>query len=250
MNALVPGHDGPDKNKETAENLDVERRTETSELMLECVENVADILKEAMPEYRGITVFGSVARGEARPDSDVDIFVLINPDETAPVAARLLENTPDAAVTSTVEDGPLEGATHFHGAIDIDYKFTVMDMLKAQGINKADVIVMPVDQEVVDTGTQLVIDSVVRYESEGTRVVPRNIEALFHAQVGAGDLLDLQQAAIKKLLAAEKGEVAWRMIRHMVIAREQGRGGDYSDPSHRKIPADLQEAAEMFGLGE
>ena len=52
----------------------------TSELLKEKRE---EILRTASKHgARNVRVFGSVARGEARPDSDVDLLVEVGPDRT------------------------------------------------------------------------------------------------------------------------------------------------------------------------
>lgn len=50
----------------------------------------AGVLKSALPEIHSILLFGSVARGEARPNSDIDIAVLTN-GPTAWDDSRVLE---------------------------------------------------------------------------------------------------------------------------------------------------------------
>ena len=46
-------------------------------------ENREEILRTASKHgARNVRVFGSVARGEARPDSDVDLLVEVGPDRT------------------------------------------------------------------------------------------------------------------------------------------------------------------------
>ena len=50
-------------------------------------ERVVGLLRERSGELRargvrGLALFGSVARGEARPDSDVDLLVELDPDTT------------------------------------------------------------------------------------------------------------------------------------------------------------------------
>jgi predicted nucleotidyltransferase len=49
------------------------------------LETVLDTLRRSQPQLRELgvrhaSVFGSVARGEARPDSDIDVLVDLDPD--------------------------------------------------------------------------------------------------------------------------------------------------------------------------
>jgi len=62
--------------------------TETSLAIRRGLETVASELSTTLPEYRGMTVFGSVARGQAKEGSDADIFVYIEPSEQSRVQAN------------------------------------------------------------------------------------------------------------------------------------------------------------------
>ncbi len=62
----------------------------------------AQILKSALPEIHSILLFGSVARGEARPNSDIDIAVLTNgppPWDDSEVLEVLLTVNDDSILT-------------------------------------------------------------------------------------------------------------------------------------------------------
>lgn len=67
----------------------------------------AQILKSALPEIHSILLFGSVARGEARPNSDIDIAVLTN-EPTSWDDSRVLEvllNINDDSILTLGEAG-------------------------------------------------------------------------------------------------------------------------------------------------
>ena len=46
----------------------------------EVARKLRDALKDAMPDFEGLYVFGSQVRGDATDDSDVDIVLVINRD--------------------------------------------------------------------------------------------------------------------------------------------------------------------------
>ncbi|MBM2815867.1 MAG: polymerase subunit beta [Ignavibacteria bacterium] len=52
----------------------------TDENVVQIIRELSDELKALYPEFRGIYLFGSYARGDAREDSDLDVAVIINTD--------------------------------------------------------------------------------------------------------------------------------------------------------------------------
>lgn len=60
-------------------------------LLLRSVAAPADVLREALvdaPGLEGAFVYGSTVRGDARPDSDIDVFLIVREDEPARARRR------------------------------------------------------------------------------------------------------------------------------------------------------------------
>lgn len=65
-------------------------------LLLRSVADPADVLREALvdaPGIEGAFVYGSTVRGDARPDSDVDVLLLVRDEEAAHTRRRQISET-------------------------------------------------------------------------------------------------------------------------------------------------------------
>ena len=207
---------------------------------------IAASIHKEVPEFMGMTAFGSVVRGEARPDSDVDIcvFMELSASEQSP------QSNPRILSKEKVELSDTHVTTHiFHPAIDIDYKALIIEKLPEDSIVEPDILVFPISKDIVDTCTDVLLDNARLFTESGdaTKVeVPGNIRCLFNAPIDVGQLQPYIEQVLTGLEVSKYGEKAWAMIRHLVTGFEQGRGGSFRDKPHRFIPETLSEALAHF----
>lgn len=213
--------------------------------ILESVGRLDDYLSHSLPEYCGATLYGSASRGKSGPESDADTFIFVRPSENAQIQSRHATASRPAI---GLRGGTGLGANDviFDPAIEMDYKWPISRVLADEGV-RADIDVLPISEEIVDLQVEQILANAARRDSDANipRMVPRNVRGLFHAPIGNEGLRSFQRRVIERLEDSPHGESAWRMIRHMVVGFEQGRGGDYSG-THRGIPVDLASAREQF----
>jgi hypothetical protein len=223
----------------------VQKKRERSAQMLDTVARTAEELARQLPEIVGVTVFGSVARGEARADSDVDamVFVEVRGDARTQSNPRLAG---EPAVLPEGE-GPLDSKTSFHPIVELDYKWPINRALVRNGIDKSDIDVCPISDEIIDTQVAKVLAGAEKINNNepNSVTVPRNLRGLFHAPVMTEGLVGYQHRVMVMLAQSPHGETAWNMIRDMVVGYEQGRKGDFGG-AHREIPGTLEEARIAF----
>lgn len=219
---------------------------EHSVRLLEAAVQTSEELTERFHEYLGSTVFGSVARDEAGPNSDIDLYVYIKPTEDSQIQSNpAVSGEPKMGVRGG--EGPLADDVVFHPAIEMDYKWPISRSLAQKGVAKTDINVYPISDEIVDMQTTKVLEAAAKRDAgqDVGSVAPRNIRGLFHGAVQTEELKPFQARVIQRFSQSLHGETAWKMVRDVVIGFEQGRNSDFT-ASHRYIPEDLVSAQSQF----
>lgn len=219
-----------------------------SERLLDGVAATSQALRERYPEFRGVTMFGSAVRGEAGPDSDVDMYVYVAPDRTTAVQSNP-NVAEDKLVQRVPDDRALAGTHELHLGVGMDYKFAISNTLRGHGVKKADIIVLPISKEIVDEEVAAMLSAAEQWRNGQRDDVysPRNVRGLFHAPIDAADLVAYQRQVVDTFANSEHGEAAWQMMRRMIVAYEGGRNAtDYTSAPWRYIPENLAQAAELY----
>jgi len=224
---------------------------ELSRTRLDQLATLSQELQATMPEYEGMTAMGSTVRGEARPDSDVDILVFVRPDATSP--RQNVNNEPGFDPNSIIEKGEsqhLPQTFSFDIGKGMNYKFPINESLRQSGIPHADIEVLPISKEIVDEATGDLLTDARAYDEDPNikpTGVARNIRALFQAPIDAEKLEPYMGQVLAKLGSNPHGETAWKMIRNFVVHFEKGREQEsYAGVKHRYIPATLEEAKGYY----
>jgi hypothetical protein len=226
---------------------------ELSRRRLNQLAELAHALHGEMPEFLGMTAFGSTVRGEATPASDVDMYVFMSLTDAENSSQHNPRVKPDEK-TGFFSDVP--NTLVFHGGIELDYNAAIREHLPEQEIADADIIILPLDKTIVEDRTSLLLDNAKHY-ADGTKTLteldglaPRNIRGLFHAPIDNERLRPFIGQVLDQLAASPYGDQAWRMLRHMVIGFEQGREGNFAEKPHRTIPETLAEALKFYAVPE
>ncbi|MBS0553743.1 MAG: nucleotidyltransferase domain-containing protein [Proteobacteria bacterium] len=208
---------------------------------------MADQLHAELPEFTGMTAFGSTVRGEAGPDSDVDIAVFIEPSD----AEGSPQRNPNVPKGDAIRVNPYARKYEFHGGIDTIYKTLILRHLQEEGVMKADMDVLPISQGIIEHSRKRLLDKAEKHEGpdtgENMPVVPKNIRFLFHAPIDDERLRPYVSQTLEGLQESPYGERAWGMIRRTVAHFEEGRDdGAYESNPHRYIPPTLADAVGFY----
>jgi hypothetical protein len=215
---------------------------------LELAEQLVDtsaLLHEQMPEYLGMTAFGSIVRGQAVETSDADVYVYFDGSRTS------LQDRKRAPTAVFHENGFI-GTMGYATNLRVGYKRRVHEALKSSGVLRADVVALPLRADIIDKQAEFILTQAphVKFEElEGT-MGPQNICGLFHAAIDDGGLASYRERTLQQFAKSEDGEAAWRIVRRTVTRFEAGRDKvaerDFEDASHRYIPRTLQVAQVYY----
>ncbi len=207
--------------------------------------SVTHELAGKFPEFAGMTIFGSVARGEARDNSDVDtvtFFEVSGGDSTRPVHKAA------AGVNMHI----------FGASVEAEYRNSVRNAFKEEAVmnpDQADIIVLPISTEIVEEEVEDLLAAAAAYDPKSedgfTWSVPRNIRTLFNMPVVDGRLKKYQAQVVDTLARSEYGKLAWGMlafkVRYFEIGRE--REDDWAEYERRlsfqPVPMKLSEAQRL-----
>lgn len=207
-------------------------------------------MKEENPNVLGLTLFGSMVKGKAHEDSDVDGYLFLDVDRLAEEENELAlqENREPRPVTFDIGDtGNLSTYPGEH-LYDI-YKPLIREKLTHDGSLSEekirDINIRPVGHDMIDKhllSLQQAIESLKNGDSE-VRIEPsQNLYGLFHLAVGHG-LEGYRKYIIEELeQLGQEGEDIWRTI---IRKTEQLEQYMYTDtPIH--YPRTLTEARRAY----
>ena len=217
-------------------------RQELSTERVRLLTEAAGSMATSIPEFMGMTLFGSTARGEARPNSDVDIFVLVNPDNLP----LRYERTSLGGTTGTVE------FTKWIRPNEEEIS-RIRQTTQAHGLDKIGLIVLPFNDAIFEQTISDLIEVATLWDSGDHSIgaqVPRNIRALFHVPIHDTELQPYIERTLTTLNNSPHGTIAWRMIRHQLVSLELPKMRTDDDfikgLAHRYIPTTLDEAIQVY----
>lgn len=234
--------------QDSSANMDPQISSEAlSHLRISQLDAASESLHVELPEYIGMTVFGSIARLEATPDSDADLFVFLRPGDEYNLQHEPRVTEGNQLVVSA---GAQIGTIVFDTYINMQYDRTLQKTITATGVNDPHIIILPLDEHIIDQTSKTLLD-IAKTWDEGDKsigaLVPRNIRALFHVPTGDSDLQLFMEQALGILKASPHSNTAWAMIRHNVLSFEKGRGQQDIDlVTHRYLPKTLGEALAYY----
>ncbi|MBP7006087.1 nucleotidyltransferase domain-containing protein [Patescibacteria group bacterium] len=217
---------------------------------LDAVQSGVEEIKGGDPSVLGLTLYGSMVKGKAHEDSDIDGYLYLDAEQLAQNEARqaLQENreprpvTFDIGDTGTLSTYPGEHLYDVYKPLIKD-KFTKSGFLTEEQIS--DINLRPISKEIIDRHLDSLQQALklVRNGEENVSPEPsQNLYGLFHLEVGRG-LGSYRQQVIEKLEGlGQEGEEIWSMIIGQTEKMEQYM---YTDtPIH--YPRTLAEARNTY----
>ncbi len=233
--------------------------SEQSVRNFEALAAACETLHAGMPEFAGMTVFGSTSRGEARPatetdqgsDADMYAFVVVDSDRSPTQHSYLESHRSVLAEPITDVTSNAYGLIAFDRFLQIAYESTIYRVAVEHGApSHTDVLTMPISGDIVDFQANILLQIAEKHTKTGKlpkSLVPRNIRGLFQLGVDTAELQPYQAQLLRRLGESEYGNTAWRLIRHTISFYEVGEGREPSELHHRQVPATLEEAVEYYG---
>jgi predicted nucleotidyltransferase len=215
-------------------------------------------IEEEIPEFAGMTLFGSTVRGQAIEENDVDLNVFFEPSEDSPIqSGSFAEPARRIRKTNPVDNpGNVRGAHVFYEDIDVNYQKAIKRILAAHGITIVEMDVWPINDEIVHDEVQDLLRFVEEAAKNGdtsSTWAPRNIRTLFNVPIAEEGLRAYQRQVVDELSASAFGAQAWKHISFWVrfFEGQGGRGGDvlnYPRLIHPHMPK-FDEAKVMYSAG-
>ena len=220
---------------------------EYSARLLSGLARTSEMLHADTPGFIGMTVFGSTVRGQAKPGSDVDLWVLMDP--TIPLEDDRGYTFDMSGDFKKRAEGVHTGTYDVSFVAEAEYRHWVRKHLAQNGIDKSDVIILPLTTDILaDCVTDLL--AVATEINQNTRQdvrCARNVRALFHVPVEGEALQPYIEQTLTALSAHPDGETAWQIIRSGLVTFERPKDQQgLKGVNHRYIPANLEEARGYY----
>lgn len=208
--------------------------------------DVSEKIREKLPEYAGMTVYGSTVRGDTGPESDVDIHVFMETSDNSDI--QTMVSDPDFR-TVQIPFGPTEGTFYFATLIDTRYKEQVEDELVDRGFPTADITILPINKTIVEKSVESAAANVKTIIETGgeSYLIPRNIRCLFNAPIEDERLQPYRLQALSLIKDSPYGKAIWMLLRQWISYYEGGRDNDDLNAiEHRPVPDTLADALEYY----
>lgn len=202
---------------------------------IQAIKDTIKEIKKERPEILSFCMFGSMTKGTAKLESDIDGFLLVDAEKTKEDMSE-----GDFLEDEKTEYGRL--ATFFRGEAEADYKNLLIDRMKSKIDlpirDFRDIRVRPISREIIDRH----IRSLEAAESDD--IPPStNLTAMFHLDVGGG-IKTYRKYLIEKLSKmGEKGEKIWNRIITSTESMEQ----NFNWNTDKRYPRNLEEAKKTYG---
>lgn len=217
-------------------------------------------MKEGHPEVLSLCLFGSMVKGKARPESDIDGFLFVETEEADDFAQPTnLKNSEEERLAKSIEKNYQD-----------ELRSGLTGLLHLTEEQTQDLHVMPINKQLVDKGLTKIlkafesekdykkahdewkknkpldyVDEYYKQEPERPHLpLPeQRLSAMFHLDVGGG-IKKYRDYLLKRLdEMGEDGEKAWQEIIRYTEMMEQ----DLSFGTGKKYPGTLKEALKIYG---